>query len=331
MRCQGRVGFPPTDPLSLWGDSLCLGLEGGAGSCSPSWALLLRALGVPHVSGHESHISEVIDVEAVGLFVTRPQVTAEGRVSPGVTSGTAQIFDIGQFLLLGTAGLFWKWQLTAAGSHVVDQPRNLFVLGENTLVSTEMAHQVRRDSAEVKGQDVVVVVGVGSLTGKTLIPSRAGRVLAAGVRVGLYSLLPVTVSIKGILPGLPGAAVVVPLAAAALELHFQPGQSVQLPLDGVSAWEVAWHRAEAFQVADVLDIVQRGYPGRERKFGAQRDSGPVAGAGPEVVVWLGSSLLEAAESSLPLPTTALMGSGLDRELGLTEPGHCVLPHKLCTF
>lgn len=74
------------------------------------------------------------------------------------------------------------------------------LLGENTLVSTEMAHQVRRDSAEVKGQDVVVVVGVGSLTGKTLIPSRAGRVLAAGVRVGLYSLLPVTVSIKGILP-----------------------------------------------------------------------------------------------------------------------------------
>lgn len=104
MRCQGRVGFPPTDPPSLWGDSLCLGLEGGAGSCSPSWALLLRAPGVPHVSGHESHISEVIDVEAVGLFVTRPQVTAEGRISPGVTSGTAQIFDIGQFLMEDRGG-----------------------------------------------------------------------------------------------------------------------------------------------------------------------------------------------------------------------------------
>lgn len=46
--------------------------------------------------------------------------------------------------------------------------------------------------------------------------------------------------------GLPGTGVVVPLPAAALELRLQPGQGLQLPLDGVRGWEVAWHRAEAF-------------------------------------------------------------------------------------
>ena len=45
--------------------------------------------------------------------------------------------------------------------------------------------------------------------------------------------------------GLPCTGVVVPLLAAVLELPLQPGQSLQLPLDGVSSWEVAWHRAEA--------------------------------------------------------------------------------------
>lgn len=35
--------------------------------------------------------------------------------------------------------------------------------------------------------------------------------------------------------GLPCAGVVVALAAAALKLHLQPGQSLQLPLDGVSS------------------------------------------------------------------------------------------------
>lgn len=56
----------------------------------------------------------------------------------------------------------------------------------------------------------------------------------------------------------------------------------------------------------------------------------MAGAGPELVVWPGSFLLEAGESSLPLLFAAPVGSGLDRELGLTESGHCVLPHEFCT-
>lgn len=45
--------------------------------------------------------------------------------------------------------------------------------------------------------------------------------------------------------GLPCTGVVVPLLATALELPLQLGQSMQLPLDGVSSWEVAWHGAEA--------------------------------------------------------------------------------------
>lgn len=63
-----------------------------------------------------------------------------------------------------------------------------------------MAHEVGGDSAKVNGQDVPVVVGVGSLTGKALIPGRAGRVVATQVVVGLYSQFPFTVSVKGILP-----------------------------------------------------------------------------------------------------------------------------------
>lgn len=204
------------------------------------------------------------------------------------------------------------------------------MLGEDSLVSAEVAHQVGGDPAEVKGQDVTVIVGVGSPTRKALIPSGAGRVFATGVMVCLCRLFLVAVSIKGVLPGLPCTGVVVPLAAAALELHFQPGQSVQLPLDGVGKQEVAWHRAEAFQAADVLDIVQCGRPGGERKLGAHRDARLVARAGPESVVRPGSGLLEAGESSLLLPFAAPVGSGLDRELGLTELGHCVLPHELCT-
>lgn len=54
--------------------------------------------------------------------------------------------------------------------------------------------------AEIKGQDVPVIVGVWRLTGKALIAGRARRVVATGVVVGLYSLFPITVSIKGILP-----------------------------------------------------------------------------------------------------------------------------------
>ena len=48
----GGVGFPQSDPLRLWGDSLFLGLRGGAAICSPSWALLPGALGIPSVPSH---------------------------------------------------------------------------------------------------------------------------------------------------------------------------------------------------------------------------------------------------------------------------------------
>lgn len=112
------------------------------------------------------------------------------------------------------------------GSHVLDEPRNLFMLGENSFVSTEMAHEVGGDSAEVKGQDVPVIVGIGSPTGKAFITGRARRVVATRVVVGLYSQLLVTVPIQGILPGLPCTGMVVPLAATALELHLQPSQSI---------------------------------------------------------------------------------------------------------
>lgn len=67
--------------------------------------------------------------------------------------------------------------------------------------------------------------------------------------------------------GLPCASVVVALAAAALELRLQPSQSLQLPLDGVSSWEVAWHGAEASQETDVFDIVRCGQPRGERQLG----------------------------------------------------------------
>lgn len=124
---------------------------------------------------------------------------------------------------------------------------------------------------------------------------------------------------------LPSTGVVVPLPATTLELRLQPGQSLQLPSDGVSSWEVAWHRAETSQVADVLDIVQCGYPRGKRQLGARGKKRLLAGAGPELVVWLGSLLLEAGESSLSLLFAAPVGSGLNRELSLTELGHCVLP------
>lgn len=92
---MGRAGFPPADPPRLWGDSLFLGLRGGADMCAPSRALLLLALGVLSVSGYQSHVPQIIDVEAVGLFVPRPPVTAEGRVSPEAPSGTTQVIDKG--------------------------------------------------------------------------------------------------------------------------------------------------------------------------------------------------------------------------------------------
>lgn len=56
--------------------------------------------------------------------------------------------------------------------------RQDLLLGENSLVSTEVAHEVGGDSADVDGQDVPVIVGVRSPTGKALIPNRAGRVAA---------------------------------------------------------------------------------------------------------------------------------------------------------
>lgn len=92
------------------------------------------------------------------------------------------------------------------------------MLAENSSISTEMAHEVGGNSAEVKGQDVLVIVRVGSLTGKALIAGRARRVVATQMLVGLDRLFPITVPIKGILPGLPCTGVVVPLPAAVLEL-----------------------------------------------------------------------------------------------------------------
>lgn len=83
-------------------------------------------------------------------------------------------------------------------------------------------------------------------------------------------------------------------------------------------------------MADVLEIVQCGHPRGERQLEPQGNTRLVGGAGPELVVWLRSFLLEAGVSGLPLLFAAPVGSGLDRELGLTEPGHCVLPHESCT-
>lgn len=74
------------------------------------------------------------------------------------------------------------------------------LLGENSSVSTEMAHEVRGDSAEVKGQEIPVIVGVGSPLGEAFVPGRARRVVATGVGMGLYSQFPITVFIQGVLP-----------------------------------------------------------------------------------------------------------------------------------
>lgn len=74
------------------------------------------------------------------------------------------------------------------------------LLGEDFSIATEMAHEVGGDSAEVKGQDIPVIVGIGSSAGKALVTGRARRVVAARVGVGLYGQLPLTVSVQGILP-----------------------------------------------------------------------------------------------------------------------------------
>lgn len=74
------------------------------------------------------------------------------------------------------------------------------LLAKNSSISTEVAHEVGGNSAEVKGQDVPVIVGVGSPTGKALIAGRTRRVVATRVLVGLDRLFPITISIKGILP-----------------------------------------------------------------------------------------------------------------------------------
>lgn len=98
---QGGVWFTQSDPSRFRGDSLFLGFRGGAASCSLSRVLFLLALGVPPVPGHQSHIPQVVDVEAVGLFVPRTHLTAEGRVSPEVTLGATQVTDVGCFLECG--------------------------------------------------------------------------------------------------------------------------------------------------------------------------------------------------------------------------------------
>ena len=91
-------------------------------------------------------------------------------------------------------GRFWRreksWGRTGQDS----------LLGENSLISTEMTHEVGGNSAEVQGQDVPVIVGIGSLPGKALISGRARRVVATRVVVGICSLFLITVAIKGILP-----------------------------------------------------------------------------------------------------------------------------------
>lgn len=74
------------------------------------------------------------------------------------------------------------------------------LLGDHSLVSTEIVHDVGGDSAEVHGQEIPVVVGVGSPLGKALIAFRAGRVPAARVVVGLYSQFSLTESVQGLLP-----------------------------------------------------------------------------------------------------------------------------------
>lgn len=93
--CSRRVGFPPSAPSRLWSDSFFLGLRGRADICSPCWDLLPLTPGIPSVSSHESHISQIIDVETVGLFIPRTQITAEGRISPEVPTGTTQIIHEG--------------------------------------------------------------------------------------------------------------------------------------------------------------------------------------------------------------------------------------------
>lgn len=53
------------------------------------------------------------------------------------------------------------------------------LLGENPLVSTKMVHEVRGDSAKVNGQEIPVIVGVGSIAGKAVVSGGAGTVVAA--------------------------------------------------------------------------------------------------------------------------------------------------------
>lgn len=74
------------------------------------------------------------------------------------------------------------------------------LLAENSSISAELAHEVGGDSAKVKGQDIPVIVGIGSEVGKAFIPGRTRRVVATCVGVGLYSQLLITVSIQGVLP-----------------------------------------------------------------------------------------------------------------------------------
>lgn len=111
------------------------------------------------------------------------------------------------------------------------------LLGEHYSVSTEMVHEVGGDSAEVKGQDVPVIVGVGSLMGKAFIASRAGWVVAARVVAGLYGLFLITVSVKGILPLWAkqresqklGHLAPSPLTPACLAAPMLPGEGLAAP------------------------------------------------------------------------------------------------------
>lgn len=98
---RGGVGFTQSDPSRLWVDVLFLGFRGGADSCPLSWVLFPLALGIPRVPSHQSHVPQIVNVEAVGLFVARIHSAAEGRVSPEVALGTTQVTDEGCFLVCG--------------------------------------------------------------------------------------------------------------------------------------------------------------------------------------------------------------------------------------
>lgn len=118
--------------------------------------------------------------------------------------------------------------------------------------------------AEIKGQDVPVIVGVWRLTGKALIAGRARRVVATGVVVGLYSLFPITVSIKGILPHkfctVQAVCVAVTAAAAGISsLQQIEGFTLASKVGEARLWQVpgAIYHTLTIRKADLVHVVWR--------------------------------------------------------------------------